>query len=194
MIILTSYGLRSPIIAEKIRVLIKPKDMKVFIIPFAGFDYNLIAKKESDALINFGFEKNNIYVCDVSNADEHKNKHIDMIYVPGGNQFKLLYECKKNKMLNWIKQSITDGCHYFGVSAGADLATSDLEYLKLVDECNYELENFVGLKLINEKVLCHIDQRDWGVLQAVKDYDGRGVLFLKNNDVYIAKTGGMEYV
>lgn len=185
MIILTSYGLRSPIIAEKVRDLINPKDMKVFIIPFAGFDYNLTAKKESDALINFGFEKNNIYVCDVSNTDEHKNKHIDMIYVPGGNQFKLLYECQKNEMLGWIKQRITDGCHYLGVSAGADLATSDLKYLKLVDECNYELENFAGLGLIEEKVICHIDQRDAGTLEAVRNLDGRKTIFLRNDEVYV---------
>ena len=185
MIILTSYGLRSPIIAEKVRDLINPKDMKVFIIPFAGFDYNLTAKKESDALINFGFEKNNIYVCDVSNADEHKNKHIDLIYVPGGNQFKLLYECQKRKMLNWVKQLIIDGAHYFGVSAGADLATSDLEYLKLVDDCNEKLENFVGLGLIEEKVICHVDQRDISTLQAVKKYDKRKTIFLRNDEVYV---------
>ena len=185
MIILTSYGLRSPIIAEKIRKLIKPKDMKLFIIPFAGFDYNMTTKKESDALIDFGFEKNNIYVCDASNADEQKNKYIDMIYVPGGNQFKLLYECQKNKMLNWIKQCITDGCHYFGVSAGADLATSDLEYLKMVDECNYELENFAGLGLIEEKVICHIDQRDVVTLKAVRNWDGRKTIFLRNDEVYV---------
>lgn len=185
MIILTSFGLRSPIVREKARGYL-PKDMKVIVIPFAGYNNEITAKREIyEGLLPLGFDNSNIYICDISNIDEYKRMHFDLIYVPGGNQFKLLYECQKNKMLNWIKKCITDGCHYFGVSAGADLATSDLEYLKMVDECNYELENFAGLGLIEEKVICHIDQRDVGTLKAVRNWDGRKTIFLRNDEVYV---------
>ena len=184
-IILSSFGLRSPIIREKVREHL-PKDLKVLVIPFAGFNSEITAKREIDeGLLPFGFEKSNICVCGVSNIDAYKCMNFDLIYVPGGDQFKLLYECQKNEMLGWIKQRITAGCRYFGVSAGADLATSDLEYLKMVDECNYELENFAGLGLIEEKVICHIDRRDAGTLEAVRNWDGRKTIFLRNDEVYV---------
>ena len=56
MILLSSYGLRSPIVADNVREYINPENKKVLIIPFAGFNNASTAAKEiHEGLIPYGF-------------------------------------------------------------------------------------------------------------------------------------------
>ena len=187
MIILTSYGFRSPIVAEKVREYINPENMKLLVIPFAGFDSAKTATAEiKDGLLPFGFSPENIYVA---NEDKEINSEMsfDMIYVPGGNPFKLLKMAQKCNLHSRIKNLVSNGAIYFGVSSGADFACEDIGYLKLVEDCDYNMENYKGLGLIKEKVLCHVDQRDLGTLQQVKDCDDRKAIFLRNDEVFVIR-------
>lgn len=187
MIILSSFGLRSPIVAAKTKVYLPDcEDMKVLVVPFAGFNELNTARREIDeGLIPFGFNPNNIHVCH-ANMNEHKTQRYDLIYVPGGNPFKLLSACQENDIISFLKQLVNQGAIYFGASAGADLATENLEYLRLVEDCDYQLTSFTGLSLLKgTKIICHTDQRDFGTLQAIKDCDERKTLFVRNDDVYM---------
>lgn len=185
MILLSSFGLCSPIVAQKAREYINPENMTVLVVPFAGFNNQRTAKRESEeGLIPFGFAPENIYIMDVEKPDQHRNKAFDMIYVPGGNPFKLLMQAEECGIKEWIADLVKNGAIYHGVSSGADFICENLEYLKLVEDCNYAPKSFDGLGLIKEKVLCHIDQRDMSTLQQVKNYDERGVIFLRNDDLY----------
>ena len=186
MILLSSYGLCSPIIAERAKEYIIPEDKKVLVVPFAGYNNEKTAAREiNEGLLPFGFILDNIYVLDANNPGLHREENFDMIYVPGGNPFKLLSQAQKCNINQWIVDMVMQNTIYFGISSGADLACENLEYLKLVDECNFEIENYDGLGLIKEKVLCHIDQRDMSTLQHVKDFDERNVIFLRNDEIYV---------
>ena len=186
MLMLASYGLCSPIIAEKAREVLRDvEDKMVLVVPFAGFNNESTARREIEkGLLPYGFKRENIYVCS-NDAKLPQDLHIDMIYVPGGNPFKLLYELQQDGLLCWLKQLVKNGADYFGASSGADLAGEDMEYLKLVEDCDYEMKDFTGLGLIEEKVLCHVDQRDMATLQQVKCYDDRKTIFLRNDELYV---------
>ena len=188
MIILTSYGFRSPVVAEKVREYINPENMNVLVIPFAGFDSEKTAATEiKNGLLPFGFLPENIYVVNETDTGINREINFDMIYVPGGNPFKLLRQAQKCNLHSRVIELVSNGTIYFGVSSGADFACEDIEYLKLVEDCDYNIENYKGLGLLTEKVLCHVDQRDMGTLQRVRDYDDRKTIFLRNDEVLVIR-------
>ena len=104
--------------------------------------------------------------------------------MPGGNPFKLLKEMEEYKIKNILREMVVGGCNYFGISSGADLLSNDLNYLRMVDDCNYVLGSYEGLGILKRKILCHIDQRDMSALQKIKDFDDRKTLFLRNDEIY----------
>ena len=183
MILLSSYGFCSPFISEKIREYFNPVGKTVLILPFAGSNCQQTAVRERErGLIPFGFSHENIYVAE---RNFPKDKPFDMIYVPGGDPFLLMNEAKERNLISFVKHAVENGTVYFGVSAGADFAGENLEYLCLVEDCNYCLRDYDGLGLIPQKVLCHIDQRDMGTLQRVREFDHRKTIFLRNDEVYV---------
>ncbi len=189
MILLSSYGLCYPIIARKAKKYINPENMKVLLIPFAGFNNEKTAAREiNEGLIPFGFSIENIYVLDAEKPNVYNDMHFDMVYVPGGNPFKLLSQAQLCNLNPFVVNLIRNGAIYFGISSGADYAGEDLEYLKLASEdCNIALENYNGLGIVNEKILCHVDQRDFGTLQKIKDCDDRKAIFLRNDELYVIR-------
>lgn len=186
MIILSSFGLRSPIVAEKAKEYINPGGKKVLVVPFAGFNNELTAEKEiKEGLIPFGFKAENICVPDVKSIENLREVEFDLIYVPGGNPFKLLKEAKEGNLIDLIRGQVRNGADYFGVSSGADFASENIEYLKAVEDCDYNLNDYDALGLIPEKVICHVDQRDMATLKRVKDFDDRKTIFLRNDELYV---------
>lgn len=188
MLLLSSYGLCSPIIAEKTKEYINAENTKVLVIPFAGFSNEKTAARElNEGLLPFGFSLDNIYVIDADEPELYKEIEFDMIYVPGGNPFKLLKEARECNLHSWVANLVRSGAVYFGVSSGADFACENLEYLRLVEDCDFILEDYKGLGLIKEKVLCHVDQRDVATMQRVNDFDERKTIFLRNDELYLIR-------
>lgn len=194
MILLSSYGLCSPIVAEKARKYIKPEDKTVLIIPFAGFSNASTAAREiNKGLIPFGFKMENIIVADINEPEKNKDVEPDFLYIPGGNPFKLLSEAQKCDLIPWISNLVKNGGSIWGISAGADFCCKDMSYLKLVEDSDYPLDNYIGLDIVKDKkVLCHVDQRPMSLLQQVKDYDERGIIFLRNDELYVIEEGEYE--
>ena len=188
-IFLSSYGLCSPIISEKAKEYINPEEKTVLVIPFAGFNNDNTAMREIDkGLVPFGFKKKNIFVADSESTERSKEIHPDIIYVPGGNPFKLLCEAKSSGLLSLINNAVKNGSLYWGISAGADLCCEDLSYLRLVEDCDYCPQDYNGLGIIkNKKILCHVDQRPMGLLQQVRDFDEKGTLYLRNDELYVTE-------
>ena len=158
MLILTSYGFRSPIVSEKLKNIIDPKGKTVLIVPFAGFNNESCARRETEGLIEFGFAADSIFVYDKEVPEN--NKRADYIFVPGGNTFKLLYEARQCGALEVIGRMVEEGSAYIGASAGAELATTNIEYVTMLEDNNYELESFDALGFIDDVVIPHSDQRE----------------------------------
>ncbi len=183
MIILSSFGFRSPIVSQKIREYVsQPEDKKVLMIPFAGFNNINTGIRESDGLVAFGFSAENIFILDAGNAAEAKNTVFDYIYVPGGDPFKLLFELREINFLGEILRMLKNGSTYIGVSAGASLATVDIGYVAQLEDDNYSLSDYSGLGLIDDCVLCHIDQYSPATVIACKSVCRDRKLFGIRND------------
>lgn len=80
-----------------------------------------------------------------------KLKQNDYIYVTGGNTFFLLQEMKRTGTDQLIKEEVNSGKLYIGESAGAIVASADIEYAKGMDSIDEapNLESFEALGLVD---------------------------------------------
>jgi len=190
MILLSSYGLSSPIISEKAKKYLKPGKRKVLVVTYACSP-DTVKEEVEKGLIPFGYKKEDVRYLNLFGSGIKPEDKFELIYVPGGDPFLLVKLMNMTGNRSYLKSLIKEGAHYFGFSAGADFAGENLEYLKTVEDCNCIIEDFSGLGLIKEKVLCHADQRDMATLKRVRDYDERKTLFLRNDELYVIK-GDLE--
>ncbi len=185
MLILSSYGFESPIITDKLLKTFS-LDEKILIIPFAGFDNAVTAKKQQKFLEDFGFKKENIFACTLEEPLKYFNENIDLIYVPGGNPFKLLKEAHNKDLIPKIRELLKKNVSYFGVSSGADFLCEDLTYLKKLEDDDYNLKSCEGIGIIKENILCHADQRGYTDIKTLKEADpAKEILLIRNDEVYI---------
>lgn len=99
------------------------------------------------------------YIEMVHNSDELSSKNLNdysMIYIGGGNTFKLLKEIKSNSSFNHIKDYINNGGVVFGGSAGAIIFGYDLEACSHDDINHANLKDINGFDILNGiSLLCH---------------------------------------
>ncbi|MFT3985406.1 MAG: Type 1 glutamine amidotransferase-like domain-containing protein [Lachnospiraceae bacterium] len=92
-------------------------------------------------------------------ADEiiSKIKTNDFIYVTGGNTFFLLQELKRTGADKIIIEEVNSGKLYIGESAGAMIASANIEYAKGMDRVKKapDLENFDALGLVDFYTIPH---------------------------------------
>lgn len=192
MYIFTSFGFRAPIVREKLKDLLDTKDKSVLILPFVGFNTESCAENEKNGLIEFGFDSEKIFVCAGYEAFACK---YDYIYVPGGYTFKLLAAMQSLNIIDAVRQAVIGGATYIGVSAGAEVASSDLEYVKFFEDNDYLCADFIGLSLVDEVIIPHSDQhRASEQMHALLGNARRGFLMIPNNGVilYELTEGGCD--
>ncbi len=82
---------------------------------------------------------------------EEKLKNNDFIYVTGGNTFYLLQELKRTGTDKIIIEEVNAGKLYIGESAGAIVASANIEYAKGMDNMKKapDLTNFDALGLVD---------------------------------------------
>lgn len=86
-----------------------------------------------------------------------KIKKNDFIYITGGNTFYLLQELKRTGADKLIKTEINSGKLYIGESAGAIVASPNIEYAKAMDTIKKapDLENYEALGLVDFYTVPH---------------------------------------
>lgn len=94
---------------------------RVVFFPFAGVtinwdDYTQMAKE--------AFEPLNLAVLGAHRCDRPSFvlRDDDLLFVGGGNTFRLLHECRRRDWLSLIRSAATEGLPYVGSSAGSVLA------------------------------------------------------------------------
>ena len=105
----------------------------------------------------FGFSKANTYVFDHTKADKFRNLDIDLIYVSGGNTFGTLDKLRKCGFDKEIIEYVKNGVIYIGGSAGAHIATKNIEHVLKYDDNNTGLSDYNGLGLFDGVLICHYD-------------------------------------
>ncbi len=99
------------------------------------------------------------YIEMVRSAEELASKNMidySVIFIGGGNTFKLLNDLKVSGAFNKIKEYLENGGVVFGGSAGAIIFGKDLEACKLDDTNEVGLEDINGVDVLNGvSILCH---------------------------------------
>ena len=197
-LLLSSYGFNTPIMREKYAKVIPQGDdlceKTCLIVPYAGFDVEKTFQREKQGLVEFGFNPDKIGIigehCDVS------FQLPDYIYVPGGDPFKLLRSIRENGVVQDIVEYVCDkGAVYIGVSAGADIATENIEYVTQLEDNNViDEKQFGALGLITESVLCHYDHYSYSTLKACREVGRRAVVTINDDQLVMFENGKWSYV
>lgn len=195
-LIFSSFGFRKPIPAEKFALVIDRDGLRektCYVIPYAGFNVEKTYGREKAGLVEFGFSPDKVFMLE--REEQILESTPDFLYVPGGDPFKLLNSVNSLGLRNVIQDCVLNrGTVYIGVSAGADLATEDIEYVLELEDNNHGQKCFSALNLIPEGVLCHADHYLYATLKACREVAEKEFLTLRDDQVILYENGSWQYV
>ncbi|OOF54963.1 peptidase S51 [Rodentibacter genomosp. 2] len=139
------------------------KDKRVLFIPTAANveEYTAYVDEALSVFKHLGID---VHVLDISQAEREyvisALENFPCLYVSGGNTFYLLQELKKKDLIAVIKKRILENLIYIGESAGAIIASENIDYIQLLDDRNKAsaLEEYSGLNLVNFYILPHYEE------------------------------------
>lgn len=135
---------------------------KLLIIPCASANEEKAGAQAIEDAMSFGFKREHIYVFSVHSFQifgmKYSEPKYDYIYVMGGNTFKLLHDLKSCEYDKVLRKNIIEGATYIGSSAGAYLVSKDVSHIQQYDENNYGIDNFLGLGILDARLICHFDK------------------------------------
>ena len=129
----------------------------------------------------FGFLRNNVYVFDYYNSDEFLNLDIDVLYISGGNTFATLDRLRKCNFESEIIRYIKNGVIYIGGSAGAHIASQNIEHVSAFDPVPEGMTEFSGLGLFDGILICHYTEERKDLYDRLKA-DGKYKIYALTND------------
>ncbi len=121
-------------------------------------DYKEYVDEAKQVFLELGFSLN---IVDISKKEKDELEKIlentKILYVSGGNIFYLLQELKHGKILDTIKDRISDGMIYMGESAGAMITSKNIEYSQIMDnkEIATDLDDYEALDITDFYILPH---------------------------------------
>ena len=196
-IILSSFGFRSPIVCEKYRKLLPPADIlkekTCIIIPFASANESLTGRLEKEAMVAFGFSPDKVSIAESNETFDWGNNPPDYIYVPGGDSFGLLNKISASMRKDIKDVVLTGKTAYIGVSAGAYLAGTDIEYVTIFEDNNFKKTDYAGLGLIAEKPICHAEHYPYMMIEQCKSFSATRVFLLRDDQVVVYKGDDWTY-
>lgn len=157
-LLLTSTGLSSPNVLNKfLEITGDTKNKHVAIITTAaeGKEVNKYSQLAHKQFIDLGFLS--VDFIDLETDPTKDFSLYDVVYVCGGNTFKLLKFARTANLKTSIESLLKRGCIYIGVSAGSIIIGPSV---KIADEVQPDpnivgLSDFSGLDIIKEIVLPH---------------------------------------
>jgi|SRR5215831_11494162 len=100
---------------------------RVVFVPYALHDRRACCAQAESRLRKMGLEFTSIH--EISNASR-EIEDSEIIFVGGGNTFRLLHELQKNYLIEPIRHAVRSGTLYVGSSAGSILACPSLKTTK----------------------------------------------------------------
>ncbi|MBS3174520.1 Type 1 glutamine amidotransferase-like domain-containing protein [Candidatus Woesearchaeota archaeon] len=196
-LILTSTGLQNPNICKAFLDIIgkPPSKIKILFVPTASRTKEELkyAKKSKKELEKIGIKLIKTINLDCKlNYDEIKS--YDVIYVCGGNTFYLLYKIKESGFDKIIKNFVSAGKLYFGVSAGTIICCPNIKIAAPFDNNDVGLKNFRGLNLINVILSPHYCEAD---KKFIKNYSRKSkieVIPLRDNQAFVVSGKSGEII
>lgn len=157
-LLLTSTGLSSPNVLNKfLEIIDGTKNKQVAIVTTAaeGKETNKYSQLANKQFVDLGFS-----IVDFVDLETDPAKDLsmyDVVYVCGGNTFKLLKFARVANFKNSVESLLKKGGVYIGVSAGSIIMGPSVEIANEVrpDPNTVGLSDFTGFGIINTTVMPH---------------------------------------
>jgi len=143
------------------------------------------SRKYCDRMEEFGFNKENVYVFDYFNPDLFLGLDIDTIYISGGNTFLTLQRIRDARFDKEIVRYVRSGVTYIGGSAGAHIASMNIEHVAAFDPLPDGFTDFRGLGLFNGIFVCHFTEARKPLFDKLKTESKYPVYALTDEDSII---------
>lgn len=159
---LTSTGLSSQEVSNEInRNVNRMVDPRAVIVSTAskGKSRNKYVKLAKQQLQSIGVKNVTIIDIEKSKPDSFNFDSNTIVYVSGGNVFKLMTAARRVGFDGFIKQLLDLGGMYIGVSAGAVILGNEISFASTIyNDVNVRnLKNTKGFNCIDKAVLPHFD-------------------------------------
>lgn len=186
--ILTSTGFSAPKVNEKIaKFLASLSKNRVVIITTASENkelnkYCVLAKQQ---FLELGFKE--VLFLDLENEGIQKLSNADVVYVSGGNTFKLMKFAKERSFGSVIKKIANTNTLFIGVSAGSIILGKSIKIAGIAggDVNEVGLKDLSGFGLINNDIHPHyVDTQE----EEIKKYENKHsvkVLRITDNEAII---------
>lgn len=171
-------------------------------IPTAAENYRSKPWVEADrkALEGLGY---NVEMIDIVGKDVDGLysllKDTDVIFIGGGNTFRLLHEANKTGFTSVIKDLVANGKWYIGSSAGSVIAAPNIEPIRYVDKPEEvsELHDYTGFGFVDFVVLPHYNDEKYNTLysRTLQEYQNTFHLeTLRDDEVIIVQDNKLEKI
>ncbi|MHB1154567.1 MAG: Type 1 glutamine amidotransferase-like domain-containing protein [Eubacteriales bacterium] len=138
-------------------------------------------------LAEFGFNQTNMFVFNYYDSCKFSGLDIDAIYISGGNTFATFDRIKKSGFDLQIIEYVKNGAVYIGGSAGAHIASKNIEHVMQYDNNTPGITDFDGLGLFNGILICHYTESRKEHLEQLKDEDKYKIYTLTEDDFIVVK-------
>lgn len=119
----------------------------------------------------------------------------DYIYVSGGDPFKLLSEIRKRKLYSRIRRLVlTNKTSYIGVSAGAYIASKSIEYVKQLEDDDYEENEYRALGLVSNPIICHSDHYSHSQIKSCEIIAMAKSILIRDDQLVHLKSDNWHYI
>jgi dipeptidase E len=153
------------------------KRTRVAFIPYALHDRRAYCAKVDERFRQMGLEFTSAH--DVSNPSR-TIEQAGIIFIGGGNTFRLLYELQRNQLIEAIRRAVHAGTPYVGSSAGSIVACPSLRTTK--DMPVVQPASFEALGLVPFQISPHYLDPDPGSTHMGETQEERILQFLEENE------------
>jgi len=150
---------------------------RVLFVPFALRDRRAYATKLAERLNAMGLNATSVH--DVSNMKRAAHE-AEVIFVGGGNTFRLLKELYDHDLIEPIRRAVSEGALYIGSSAGSIVAGPTLKTTK--DMPVVQPPSFDALGLVPFQISPHYLDPDPAAMHMGETQEERILQFLEEND------------
>lgn len=189
-LILSSCDFNSPAVCEAIiRELPKPVgECTVLYFPSEkASNKDVKGPKFKKRLEAYGFSRANVTVFNKSTPEKYRDIFADVIYVGGGNTFSMIKTMRETGIDREIIRNVENGALYIGGSAGAHIASKNIEHVQPFDSNDVGICDFSGLGLFDGIFICHYCEERKPYYEKALAEKKYKVYTLKDDDYIITK-------
>jgi len=151
--------------------------VRAVFIPYALHDRRAYCEQADGRFRQMGLEFRSVH--DISNPSR-AIEQAEIIFVGGGNTFRLLYELQWNQLIEPIRKAVRAGTPYIGSSAGAIVACPSLKTTK--DMPVVQPASFEALTLVTFQISPHYLDPDATSTHMGETQEQRILQFLEENE------------